>query len=251
MNGNIVFLAFAVATHGILPLASLLAGTALPYALVLMCFAAGAVADGRLARRDGQTGRRIGFASDAGLIGVAAVAVALTHPRPAGQARYLVIGILAVAMGMQNVLIRRWGIPDLATNAIVTNAMTKTVERVTRSTATVRNPGVRGEVRLWPADIPERSSRIGLAWKNEAWLEGCPQVKRSLSTRSGGCRSGSGPCCCRGLSGSMICKVRSWSSASRARSFFALSNRGWYSASSAGVSRRVMVLPAILRVHSA
>jgi hypothetical protein len=33
--------------------------------------------------------------------------------------------------------------------------------------------------------------------------------------------------------------------------FFALSNRGWYSASSAGVSRLVTVLPAILRVHSA
>jgi uncharacterized membrane protein YoaK (UPF0700 family) len=122
MNGNIVFLAFTVATHGIPPLTSLLAGTVLPYALVLVCFAAGAVAGGRLVRRDGGTGRRIGFASDAGLIGVAAALVALTHPGPTGQARYLVIGILAVAMGMQNVLIRRWGIPDLATNA-----MTKTM----------------------------------------------------------------------------------------------------------------------------
>ena len=56
---------------------------------------------------------------------------------------------------------------------------------------------------------------------------------------------------CWGLRVSMISRVRSWSSVSRARSFFALSNRGWYSASSAGVSRRVMVLPAILRVHSA
>jgi AraC-like DNA-binding protein len=49
----------------------------------------------------------------------------------------------------------------------------------------------------------------------------------------------------------MICMVRSWSSARRARSFFALSNRGWYSASWAGVSFLVTVLPAILRVHSA
>jgi uncharacterized membrane protein YoaK (UPF0700 family) len=122
MNGNIVLLAFTVGTHGIPPLTSLLAGTVLPYALVLVCFAAGAVAGGRLVRRDGETGRRIGFASDAALIGAAAAAVALTHPGPAGQARYLVIGILAVAMGMQNVLIRRWGIPDLATNA-----MTKTI----------------------------------------------------------------------------------------------------------------------------
>src|SRR6266571_1105509 len=49
----------------------------------------------------------------------------------------------------------------------------------------------------------------------------------------------------------MTCRVRSWSSASRARSFLALSNSGWYSASSRGVSRRVTVLPPILRVHSA
>ena len=99
-----------------------LPGNLLPYVVALVCFAAGAAAGGRLVRRDGETGRRIGFASDAGLIGVAAVIIALTHPGPAGQARYLVIGILAVAMGMQNVLIRRWGILDLATNA-----MTKTM----------------------------------------------------------------------------------------------------------------------------
>src|SRR5207244_3884810 len=33
----------------------------------------------------------------------------------------------------------------------------------------------------------------------------------------------------------MILRVRSWSSLSRARSFFALSNRGWYSAGSDAV----------------
>jgi uncharacterized membrane protein YoaK (UPF0700 family) len=122
MNGNIVFLAFTLGTHGVPRLASLLPGNLLPYVVALVSFAAGAAAGGRLVRRDGETGRRIGFASDAGLIGVAAVVVALTHPGPAGQARYLVIGILAVAMGLQNVLIRRWGILDLATNA-----MTKTI----------------------------------------------------------------------------------------------------------------------------
>lgn len=122
MNGNIVFLAFTVGTRGIFPFRSLLAGTVLSYVVVLVCFAAGAAVGGRLVRRDGETGRRVGFAADAGLIGAAAAAVALTHPGPAGDARYLALGILAVAMGMQNVLIRRWGIPDLATNA-----MTKTM----------------------------------------------------------------------------------------------------------------------------
>jgi uncharacterized membrane protein YoaK (UPF0700 family) len=119
MNGNIVLLAFIVGTHG---LSSLHPADVLPYAVVLGCFAAGAAAGGRLVRRDGETGRRIGFAGDAALIGIAGAAAALTHPGPAGQARYLVLAVLAVAMGLQNVLIRRWGIPDLATNA-----MTKTM----------------------------------------------------------------------------------------------------------------------------
>jgi uncharacterized membrane protein YoaK (UPF0700 family) len=122
MNGNIVFLAFTAGTRGAPGLTAVLPGNLVPYVVALVCFSAGAVIGGRLARRDGETGRRIGFAGDAGLIGAAAIAVALTHPGPAGHARYLIIGILAVAMGMQNVLIRRWGIPDLATNA-----MTKTL----------------------------------------------------------------------------------------------------------------------------
>ena len=122
MNGNIVLLAFTVGTRGVPGLTSLLPGNLWPYVVALTCFAAGAVIDGRLVRREGETGRRLGFASDTGLIGIAAVIVVLTHPGPTGNARYLVIAILAAAMGIQNILIRRWGIPDLATNV-----MTKTV----------------------------------------------------------------------------------------------------------------------------
>ena len=81
MNGNIVFLAFTAGTYGISGLTALLASSMLPYAVVLVCFAAGAVAGGRLVRRDGETGRRIGFAADAALIGIAAAVVALTQPR--------------------------------------------------------------------------------------------------------------------------------------------------------------------------
>jgi len=121
MNGNIVLLAFTLGGRGVPGLTSLLPGNLLPYMVALACFAAGAVAGGRLVRAE-ETGRRLGFASDAGLIGIAAVVVALTHPGPTGHARYLVIGILGAAMGIQNILIRRWGIPDLATNV-----MTKTM----------------------------------------------------------------------------------------------------------------------------
>lgn len=88
-------------------------GIALPIVVALACFAAGAVAGGRLIKA-GEAGRRAGFASDASLIGIAALVVALTHPGPSGYARYLVIGILAFAMGIQNALMRRWGIRDAA-----------------------------------------------------------------------------------------------------------------------------------------
>ena len=114
MTGNIVLLAFSVGTRGTHELASAIP-TGWPYVAALACFAVGAVLGGRLVRA-GETGRRIGFASDASLIGLAALVVALIHPGPVGNARYLVIAILAFAMGIQNALLLRWGIRDLATN---------------------------------------------------------------------------------------------------------------------------------------
>jgi uncharacterized membrane protein YoaK (UPF0700 family) len=73
------------------------------------------VAGGRLVRA-GEPGRRAGFAIDGVLIGIAALVIVLTHPGPADLARYPVIMILACAMGIQNALMRRWGIRDLATS---------------------------------------------------------------------------------------------------------------------------------------
>jgi len=118
MTGNIVLLAFTVGARGAGAPASALVGiSVLPYVVALAWFAAGALAGGWLVRA-GEMGRRAGFACDAILIGVAALVVVLTHPGSAGRARYLVIGILAFAMGIQNALMRRWGIRDLATNVM-------------------------------------------------------------------------------------------------------------------------------------
>ena len=118
MTGNILLLAFAVgARAGGEPASPLSGGDVWPYVVALACFAVGAVAGGRLVRA-GEPGRRAGLAGDAGLIGTAALVVALTHPGLADRARYLVIGILAFAMGIQNALMRRWGIRDLATNVM-------------------------------------------------------------------------------------------------------------------------------------
>jgi uncharacterized membrane protein YoaK (UPF0700 family) len=115
MTGNILLLAFSVGVHGTRFASIFPGGTVLPYLAALGAFALGAVAGGRLVRAD-EPGRRAGFAIEAGMIGVAVLVTLLTHPGPGNLARYPVIAILAWAMGLQNILMRRWGIPDLATN---------------------------------------------------------------------------------------------------------------------------------------
>ena len=119
MTGNILLLSFSLGvrgTHG--RFASIFpGGTIVPYLAALGAFAVGAVAGGRLVRA-GEPGRRSGFAIEGGLIGVAVLIIVLTHPGPANLARYPVIMILAFAMGIQNALMRRWGIQDLATNLL-------------------------------------------------------------------------------------------------------------------------------------
>ncbi|HZD65251.1 MAG TPA: YoaK family protein [Acidimicrobiales bacterium] len=116
MTGNLVFLAFVVGASG-------LAGPALttpgvvPYVVALSSFALGAVGGGRLVRA-GESGRRWGFVLEGTLVGAAVVTTAVVHPGTDGHARFAVIAILATAMGIQNALMRRWGIPDLATNVM-------------------------------------------------------------------------------------------------------------------------------------
>jgi len=117
MTGNILLLSFSLGLHGShSQLASIFpTHTVLPYLAALGSYGAGAVAGGRLVRAE-EPGRRAGFAIETGMIGIAVLVVALTHPGPANDARYPVIAILAGAMGLQNTLMRRWGVPDLATN---------------------------------------------------------------------------------------------------------------------------------------
>jgi uncharacterized membrane protein YoaK (UPF0700 family) len=108
MTGNVIFLAFTVGVGGT---------EFLPYPLALGAFALGAVAAGRLVRM-GHPGRRAGFTATVILIGIAVLVTALAHPVPGGPAANVVIAILSSAMGIQNTLLRRWGVPDIATNVI-------------------------------------------------------------------------------------------------------------------------------------
>ena len=110
VTGNLVFLAFFVGTGH--PIAHLRT-----YIEVIVAFAIGAVLGGHLLRW-GETKPRLGFLVEwVLLVSVFLIAVIL-EPGPHGPVRWIVVSLLAVAMGLQNALIRRHGVPDLATNVM-------------------------------------------------------------------------------------------------------------------------------------
>src|SRR5271170_80240 len=102
MTGNVVFLGFAVADAE---------DFSVPASLVaIVAFLAGALAGGRLGSSLGQhRGRLVAMASyiKIGLVGVA-LAVSIAAFDPGGYlARYALIVLLALAMGLQNAVARR------------------------------------------------------------------------------------------------------------------------------------------------
>jgi uncharacterized membrane protein YoaK (UPF0700 family) len=114
MTGNLLFLCFYIGTG------QSIFGDA-KYLLVIAAFLLGALAGGRLLRGP-RAELRIGFAVEWVLLVVALVLAATLDPGPAGAARDVVTSLLAFAMGMQNALVRRHGVPDLATNVMTVTA---------------------------------------------------------------------------------------------------------------------------------
>ena len=112
MTGNVVFLAFALAgTGGFSVLASLVA---------IACFAAGALAAGRLGSRLPGRERLLGVtaAIQAVLLGAAVIMAALTAPPVPADLRYALIVVLSAAMGAQNATARKLAVPDLTTTVL-------------------------------------------------------------------------------------------------------------------------------------
>ncbi len=114
LTGNMVLLSFAI---GYGP--SSVGGPIVGYVVAIGTFVAGALAGGKLLTMHSPlTDRRIGFAAEwVALVG-AVVATVVLHPQPTGSSRLVVIAFLAFGMGIQNAMIRKWGIPDLATNVM-------------------------------------------------------------------------------------------------------------------------------------
>ena len=114
MTGNLLFLCFALGAGG-----SIVTDT--KYLLVIAAFFLGAVAGGRLLRGK-RAEQRIGFAVEWMLLVLALALTVILQPRDAGLERDTVTSLLAFAMGMQNALVRRHGVPDLATNVMTLTA---------------------------------------------------------------------------------------------------------------------------------
>jgi uncharacterized membrane protein YoaK (UPF0700 family) len=118
MTGNVVLLGFAIAGSGGLAV--------LPPIISLGGFALGAGIGGLLATNLGDRHvLHVGAAwtVQAALIACATILAAAVHPHAASASRDVVIGTLALAMGVQTATARRLAVPDLPTT-VVTQTLT-------------------------------------------------------------------------------------------------------------------------------
>jgi len=113
MTGNIAFLGFAVADAKEFSVgATITAGAG---------FLVGAIAGGRLAlRTDGHRGRllAVGIVIEIAIVAAALATAFLTADFASASARYVLIVLLALAMGLQNAVARKLGVPDLSTTVL-------------------------------------------------------------------------------------------------------------------------------------
>src|SRR5262249_56553684 len=113
MTGNIVLLGFGIAGSGDLPVVAPLVS--------LAAFLVGAGGGGLLAKRvesrhAEHIARALGL--EVALIAFGAVVAAAVDVRPGALSGYVVIALLALAMGIRNATVRRLGVPDLTTTVL-------------------------------------------------------------------------------------------------------------------------------------
>ena len=113
MTGNIAFLGFAVADAQEFSIAASLTAT--------IAFLVGALAGGRLGTGLGiHRGRFLVFSIfiETAIVGAALCAWILPDEPDGDSLRYVLIVLLALAMGLQNATARRIGVPDLTTTVL-------------------------------------------------------------------------------------------------------------------------------------
>ncbi|MEA2147213.1 MAG: hypothetical protein QOG59_2800 [Solirubrobacteraceae bacterium] len=113
MTGNIVLLGFGIARSGGLSVVAPIVS--------LVSFLAGAGAGGMLAKRIGDhhpvlVARALGI--EVSLIALAAVLAATLTVQPGHASGYVLISLMALAMGIRNAAVRKLGVPDLTTTVL-------------------------------------------------------------------------------------------------------------------------------------
>ena len=181
MTGNVVFLGFGLAGTGEISVAASLVATA--------AFALGAAVGGRWAvARRVHRGRLLAMATliQAGAVLLAGL-IAATVGAQSSSARLSLSGLLAVAMGGQNAVVRRLAVPDLTTTVLTLTVTGLVADSSSRSVRARRMISVismlagaaaGGVLLRW----------VGLSaplWLAVALLAGCATVSRWATSRAG------------------------------------------------------------------
>jgi len=132
MTGNLLLMALSIGTGSAL-------GQSARYIPAIVAFSLGALIGGRLLRAPQKLQeRRIGFAVEWAIIVAATVLTWITAPDAHNLAGHVVVAMLALAMGIQNAMVRVHGVPDLATN-VMTVTFTGIIADSTPAGGTNRN----------------------------------------------------------------------------------------------------------------
>ncbi len=113
MTGNVVLLGFGLANAGGLPVVAPL--------ISLGAFLLGAGVGGRLGIGIAERHERvllIGIGSEVALLALAAIVASAIHVKVGSASAYAIIGLVAVAMGMRNAIVRKLAVPDLTTTVL-------------------------------------------------------------------------------------------------------------------------------------
>jgi uncharacterized membrane protein YoaK (UPF0700 family) len=113
MTGNVVLLGFGIAGGYSLPV--------LAPIVSLLVFLVGSAIGGVLARRHAGTHYvhfRIAIGIEIGLLAVTTIFAAVKTPHTGAFSGYVVIALLALAMGVRNATVRKLAVPDLTTTVL-------------------------------------------------------------------------------------------------------------------------------------
>jgi uncharacterized membrane protein YoaK (UPF0700 family) len=132
MTGNLLLLALSIGTGTAL-------GQSVRYIPAIVPFSLGALIGGRLLRGPQKLQeRRIGFAIEWIIIVAATALTWVAEPDAHNLAGHVVVAMLALAMGIQEAMVRVHGVPDLATN-VMTVTFTGIIADSTPAGGTNRN----------------------------------------------------------------------------------------------------------------